>query len=177
MKYSAKKVMATRRRAIFQTGGGPPLSDLNIDERMENVLSDQMPIDGVNDDDHNDSEIEHEHNAFLGSTNNQIDEPVIASSLKSPVICFSTQQNQSESSSRNKSHFTGIKKVSIVTKLALQFHKRKIDYLEQEHNLKMKILQKAMETKEIEHSIVLKSFHNGANENPNWCDRSNYSFN
>ena len=57
MKYCAKKQMGANRCSIFETGGDPKPPAPAPDEVMEAILSDQRPIDGVNDDDHAGSDI------------------------------------------------------------------------------------------------------------------------
>ncbi|KAI2649356.1 Myb/SANT-like DNA-binding domain-containing protein 3 [Labeo rohita] len=153
IKINLKKTTAATRQECFKTGGGLPVppDTEELGDLLAGIIESQQPLEGIPDDDHLDSSDDLILTQDLGGAENSQDaqmNPAAASTnmqQQHPVSCSSISQHPAVSNPGSRSRG---KRMTIHEKLAIEFHERKLQYLKEEHEVKMKILHLELSMKE-----------------------------
>ncbi|XP_039279755.1 myb/SANT-like DNA-binding domain-containing protein 3 isoform X2 [Nilaparvata lugens] len=111
IKNDYKSQKSEERRSRFRTGGGPPSPPKVEDPEMEELFKDQVPIENIPDDDDDFNDYNSDHDG--------------------------TEVLEGTRSSATGSAQPRIKRVS---SNADKFHKKKMEYLEEEHKLRLTVI-------------------------------------
>uniref|UniRef100_A0A3B4ZP87 Regulatory protein zeste n=1 Tax=Stegastes partitus TaxID=144197 RepID=A0A3B4ZP87_9TELE len=149
IKIHLKKTTAMARRECFKTGGGPPVWQETDDfgDLLTGMIESQQLLEGIPDDDHLDSSGgETLQYSFI------LEEPEQRGEYQpsTPVAAAATISNPG-SGPRGK-------RLTIHEKLAIEFHECKLQYLKEEHELKMKILHVELSNKKVERAMKQQQF-------------------
>ncbi|XP_051958198.1 uncharacterized protein LOC127626457 [Xyrauchen texanus] len=152
IKINLKKTTAATRQERFKTDGGLPVppDTEELGDLLAGITESQQPLEGIPDDDHLDSSDDLILTQDLRGTGNSQDaqmNPAAASTnmQQHPVSCSSISQHPAVSNPGSRSRG---KRMTIHEKLAIEFHERKLQYLKEEHEVKMKILHLDLSMKE-----------------------------
>ncbi|XP_059411376.1 uncharacterized protein LOC132144827 [Carassius carassius] len=152
IKINLKKTTAATRQERFKTGGGLPVppDTEELGDLLAGIIESLQPLEGIQDDDHLDSSDDLILTQDLGGAENSQDaqmNPAAASTnmQQHPVSCSSISQHPAVSNPGSRSRG---KRMTIHEKLAIEFHERKLQYLKEEHEVKMKILHLELSMKE-----------------------------
>ncbi|KAA0722971.1 hypothetical protein E1301_Tti015643 [Triplophysa tibetana] len=124
----------------FKTGGGLPVppDTEELGDLLAGIIESQQPLEGIPDDDHLDSSgnsQDAQMNPAAASTNMQ----------QHPVSCSSISPDPAVSNPGSRSRG---KTMTIHEKLSIEFHESRLQYLKEEHEVKMKILHLELSMKE-----------------------------